>query len=275
MASIEETDVTEETGSLRRRTAGPSNGDRDGKLKKFTFSKETKYVLLQAVRMHNAHRAPHGKKDEYYSKVLNTVVSNLPATTWASMQKPTMKTMRDKFRAMMADRKETNKRYANSSGIDEVIGPADQLLDDFLLEVQESEESRQKEREEANAREEAMASAGEQIQRNALTRRLSVGDEGSGSSRSTPRKRRAEDQLDGWKDAIERELQRKRQSREKELELRSEELKLSKEKWEQEKLDREHSREQSRKQMDLLISFLQKKRIVIISTEGLLYAKFM
>lgn len=51
------------------------------RLKKFCFSKETKYILLQAVRLHDAHRAPHGKKEEYLTKLLDSFISNLPMIT--------------------------------------------------------------------------------------------------------------------------------------------------------------------------------------------------
>lgn len=242
----------------------PENGDRSdverSKLKKFTFSKETKYLLLQAVRQHDAHRAPHGSKDEYFTKVLHTVIANLPPRMWETVQKPKMKTMRDKLRAVMAERRETNKRNANSSGIAEEVGPAEQLLDDMLLEVQESEEARRNERDCATAREDALVAAGDQIQRNALTRRQTVGDDGTGSTRSTPRKRRHVEDMDGWNEALERELEHKRASRERELQLRSEELQLSKERWDEEKLEREHNRNQSKKQLDLLISLCEKKQ---------------
>ena len=79
------------------------------------------------------------------------------------MQKPTMKTMRDKLRCRMADRREVNKINANISGIAETIGPADELLDHFLREVQELEEARARERNETTAREEALIQ-GEKIQ---------------------------------------------------------------------------------------------------------------
>lgn len=230
------------------------------KLRKFTFTKEIRLTMLQAVRLHNAHRAPHGKKDDHFTKVLETVLANLPSSLWDSMQKPTMKTMRDKLRSMMVDRRGTNKRNANSSGIAETIGPAEQLLDDFIHEVDELEEVRARERDDITAREEVLTQAGEQIQLNAITRRQSVGDEGTGSSRSTPRKRAMEDDIGAWESAIEHELQHKRVSREKDLELREEELKLNRERWEQEKLDREHSRDIAKKQMDLLLSIMDRQK---------------
>lgn len=44
----------------------------------------------------------------------------------------------------MSDRRETNKINSNSSGIADDMGPEDQLLDDVLLEVRESDEEGRK-----------------------------------------------------------------------------------------------------------------------------------
>lgn len=38
------------------------------KRRQFIIAEKTKQILLQAVRSHEAHRAPHGKKDEAFEK---------------------------------------------------------------------------------------------------------------------------------------------------------------------------------------------------------------
>lgn len=91
--------------------------------KKSGFTKYIKHMLLEVVLVHNSHRARHGKKDEYYGKVLDRVVVNLPGSVWYFMHSPTTNTMRDNVRSLMADRWEANKRNANSSEILETIGP--------------------------------------------------------------------------------------------------------------------------------------------------------
>lgn len=58
------------------------------------------------------------------------------------MRNPTLKTLRDTFRAMMADRKALNAINERATGIVEAIGPADQLRDDFLLETKDADEER-------------------------------------------------------------------------------------------------------------------------------------
>lgn len=44
-----------------------------------------------------------------------------------------MKTVREKFRSMQAEREETNDRNINISGLAEEAGPVEQLLEEFLL----------------------------------------------------------------------------------------------------------------------------------------------
>lgn len=75
------------------------------------------------------------KKDEFFSSVRDTLISNLPTSLWTAVQNPSMKTIRDKFRSMQPERRETNRKNMNSSGIAEEVGAVKQLLDDFLLEM--------------------------------------------------------------------------------------------------------------------------------------------
>lgn len=83
----------------------PNDGGRGEKLYKFTRTKENKYALLQAVRQHDAHRAPHGKKDESFTKGKDTVIANFPVSLWQRVKNPTLKIFRDKLMAMLAGRK--------------------------------------------------------------------------------------------------------------------------------------------------------------------------
>lgn len=120
--------------------------------------------------------------------------------------KPSVKTMRDKLLPMMADLRGENKRNARISGTVEDIDFAEQLLDYFILEVDETDEKRSKKYDSRTAREESLVAAEEDIQRSAVTRRQTVGDSGTGSTRSTPCKRCIVDDEDGWNQAMSREL---------------------------------------------------------------------
>ena len=53
------------------------------KLKNFTFTKRTKYVLLKYVPELVVHRAEHGYKVKVHNDVLSLFVELLPATVWS------------------------------------------------------------------------------------------------------------------------------------------------------------------------------------------------
>lgn len=126
-----------------------------GRLNKVTFSKEVRYILLQESRLHDANKAPHGKKDEYFTKFLHTFIPYIPTVAWETVQTTTMNTMKGKIRSMMVERRETKTRSLKSSVISEEVGPVDHLLDYFLRKLQESEEENRKERGESTATEDA------------------------------------------------------------------------------------------------------------------------
>lgn len=87
-----------------------------------------------------------------------------------------------------------------------------------------------------------LLAAGEQIRMNTLTRRQMVGYEGTGSSRSTPLKGIAPDDMNVWNKTVVKELEYKRISREKKLDLRAPEIELMRERWAEEKEDRKHNK---------------------------------
>lgn len=149
------------------------------------------------------------------------------------MQKPQIKTLRDKVRSMIVDRRSTDASNAAASGISEEVGPVDQLLEDIILEKDTFEEGKKQEKDDLDAREEALVSTGETIQRNAVSRRLSVGDDGTGSSRSTPRKRRNTEDLEEWNALLCKELEDRREARKREFELRQIEVSFTRDRWEE------------------------------------------
>ena len=66
--------------------------------------------------------------------VLNTFIKNLPCETWVRHEQPKFKTIQDKMRAMLKERKDVNEKNAVASRIAEDMGPVDELLDDLLSE---------------------------------------------------------------------------------------------------------------------------------------------
>lgn len=119
-----------------------------GKLRKFMFTKETNYLLLQEMRDHDAHRAPRRKKNEALKKAKETLVDNIPEVTWLRYQKLQMETVRDQLRSLLASRREESKWHTNTSGVEEVIGTTEELLDEFIVEVDDLDEEKRRERKE-------------------------------------------------------------------------------------------------------------------------------
>jgi len=73
------------------------------KLKKYTFTKETRMLLLQSVRECDAHLAAHGAKDKLFAQVYERFTTNLTPSALLRHQKPSVKTLRDKLRSMLTD----------------------------------------------------------------------------------------------------------------------------------------------------------------------------
>lgn len=60
------TPVTEVESSAAQTAATAELGKDKGKVRKFTFSKEKRHLLLQAVQKHDENRAPHKKKERCF-----------------------------------------------------------------------------------------------------------------------------------------------------------------------------------------------------------------
>lgn len=93
------------------------------------------------------------------------------------------------------------------------------------------EEEKRSYRDEATEREEHLSAIGEQIQRNALTRRLSIGAYVTGSTRRTAKKRHDIGDMGDWNDTITKELQERQIERETDMKIRADGLQPSKDKW--------------------------------------------
>lgn len=92
------------------------NGVGTGKLKKFTFTRQFCFLLLQCVRQHNAHGAAYCKKDEIFSAVRGTFIENLQDSICTLSQNTSVKTLRDKFRKMLTERKTKNAQQEGAFG---------------------------------------------------------------------------------------------------------------------------------------------------------------
>lgn len=228
-------------------------------LSKFIFDDKDKLTLVQSVAEHEAHLAAHGHLDRLFEKVRETFIENIPPSTWLQHVKPTVKTLRDKFRAMTRDRRRVDHENAAASGIAEEISEVDQLLDDLISEKDREDEERTEKREEATAKEARLVECGKELREAAASRCKERSDE-ENSERKKNRKRKRDglDEDDDWNDILIEQLEAKRLQEERSNNLREEELKLMQERFEQDKLDREAARLQNAKQLEFMTAIINK-----------------
>ncbi|KAI0561782.1 apoptotic chromatin condensation inducer in the nucleus isoform X1 [Gracilaria domingensis] len=86
------------------------------------------------------------------------------------MHKPSRKTLIDRYKRLLCARREQNKINEKASGIAEIYGERENLLDDLILEIDEKAETARREREELEAKELRLIEAGEMIREKALHR---------------------------------------------------------------------------------------------------------
>eukprot|EP00171_Calliarthron_tuberculosum_P023242 IDg23242t1 len=122
-----------------------ASSDASMNLMKYTFTKSARLLLLKCVREHDAHLAAHGEKDKAFEKVHQRFMNDIPVQTLLRHHKPSVKTLRDKFRTMLAARKSKNRVNEAASGICEIVTEEDQLLDNFLLEIEDAKLQRKQE----------------------------------------------------------------------------------------------------------------------------------
>lgn len=139
------------------------------------------------------HRAPCGRKIEAFEKVRDGIIESLPKSLWGRYHKPTMTTVCDKLHSVMAERKVSNGRDQNTSGVEEVILWTKELLDEFVAGIDNAVQENHRELDDQSMQKKNLIGEEEQIQRSSLTCWQSVGDGSTGSNRSTPRKRKITD----------------------------------------------------------------------------------
>lgn len=238
----------------------------------FKFNDETKYIMLQCIRQHNAHLAGHGKADQQFRKVLQTFIENIPSHLKVMYNMPTVRAMRDKFRSLLIDRKNYVKFIEAQSGVVDQNSPVEDLLDDFIQEVEDVTSKKRKRANENEEREAELETAGQLIQQQSVTRRqtsrnlesqesmndeiVPVGQmESELSVTAQPCRKimRGDDNMAEWNMIIQKQLNDKKAIDVHNLQLRARELEIQKDKWEEEKKDREASREKDKANTALML----------------------
>lgn len=182
----------------------------------------------------DAHVPPHVETQARFEKALPIFVASLPAGALVHIIPPTWKTLNDRFKKAVADHRLAASRNAVASGILEVRGEREVLLDDVFLEIDDVEEKRVAERDERTELDARLWVAGENMRAAALTGTRSsadsVDDEGNGEEQRR-RKRRVVvvESEEDEKDAIEEHVEARRLMDMQRIELDKERLELEKE----------------------------------------------
>lgn len=152
----------------------------------------------------------------------------------------------------MDEQKNAVKQNEDQSGIVEVVRDLDFLLDELTHERTEHGLEKRREKDDMDVREEALVAAGEELRAAATSRCKTCSEDTVGAvierdeTSSTPKKAGMEDcGMDKWQEMIRKELWDRRRREEKNISLRTEELKLQREKWEEYKAEREERKKQS------------------------------
>ncbi len=82
-------------------------------------------------------RSLHRKKGEMFDSVKEVFVQSLPSSVFDTNEKPSLKSVRDRFARLEEKRRDFAKRHALQSGNMESVTETDQLLDDLILEKDE------------------------------------------------------------------------------------------------------------------------------------------
>lgn len=120
-------------------------------LQKFTFDDDTELILLHCDGKHGTHMGGRGHLVKLFEKVRDKFLLNIPSETWSRQLKPTVKTLREKFRALLCTRPTVDCSNTAASGIAEDLTEVDHLSNDSIKEKEIEEDKKRKEKDEENA----------------------------------------------------------------------------------------------------------------------------
>lgn len=141
------------------------------KLKRFTYIPSYDDALLKCVRQLDAHKAEYGQKEKAFETVQEKFLTAIPANVFEAYERPSVKSLRDRFIRLVERRRDTVRASEMESGNKEVLTDVDVLLDDLILEMDEWREELRAEKERSGEREKALLTAGQEIRAQALGRK--------------------------------------------------------------------------------------------------------
>ena len=117
-----------------------------------------------------AHVAPWGKSQAYFEKTHEAFLTSAEYKGSMSTTTPSRKTLSDRFRKIIGDRKAANALTSRSSGIAEAFDPKEQLLEDMTLEMKEHGEQEREKKEQKTAGDKKILYAGAVMRNSAVKR---------------------------------------------------------------------------------------------------------
>lgn len=116
---------------------------------------------MKSIREFDAHLTGHGAEDKVFERVHGRFITLLPSYIAIRHQKPSEETLQDKLGTMITVRKSKNRTNVSASGISETVTEEDQLLDDFVLDIEEKRLQRKQECDQLSHNEKRLVAAGE------------------------------------------------------------------------------------------------------------------
>ena len=138
--------------------------------KRFRFTSQFDLGVLKPVMAVGAHLAPWGKTQSFFEETFKAFAISAEFRATKGLALPTRKTLSDRFRKLAADREADNSRTIAVSGIVEVYGDKQQLLDDMLLEMKEKSEGERVEKDKKKEDDVRILEAGENMRDFAVKR---------------------------------------------------------------------------------------------------------
>lgn len=153
--------------------------------RRFVFSHDTDMALIAETQLFNAHICSQGQKKIKYQEVLENFLKSREYMSVAGegMPIPTWKTLNDRMRKLINDRKKFDAKMRRSSGTEENYDEKARILNIIIEQVNRRDAELKTEKNEKSVMEHALKKAGEETR--AMATR--VADESSESE--TPRKK--------------------------------------------------------------------------------------
>ena len=120
-------------------------------------------MLLKTFSATESHVAPFGDLQRRFEECLDLFLSRAPGASLDCVELSTWKTLNDSFKKVISDYRTLSKSNARASGIAEVRGEREQILDDLILEIDEDEEHRRSYRNEKSEKDRKLLAVGVEI----------------------------------------------------------------------------------------------------------------